>query len=53
MNLKIICSDFFKIANGIYKELGGGFNETVNQNALAPLSVKENLGQMIRKRQVI
>jgi GxxExxY protein len=35
MNIKAICRDIFKIAGSVYKELGGGFNETVNQNALA------------------
>ena len=35
MNIKNISIDLFEMAERIYAELGGGFNETVNQNALA------------------
>jgi len=41
MKIKKICQDLFKMANNIYSELGGGFNETVNQNALA-IELREN-----------
>lgn len=35
MNINVISTDLFNIASNIYSELGGGFNETINQNALA------------------
>lgn len=35
MKIDKICKDIFNIATDIFEELGGGFNETVNQNALA------------------
>ena len=35
MKIDKICQDIFNIATDIFEELGGGFNETVNQNALA------------------
>lgn len=35
MNIRIICEDIFTIATSIHEELGGGFNEVVNQNAFA------------------
>ena len=41
MKIKKIYQDLFKMANNIYSELGGGFNETVNQNALA-IELREN-----------
>ena len=35
MIIKKICAELFKIAEAIHGELGGGFNEAINQNALA------------------
>ena len=41
MNVEAICNDIYELAKEIYSELGGGFNETVLQNALA-IELREN-----------
>lgn len=35
MKIKTISNDIFNLAHKVYKELGGGFNETVLQKAFA------------------